>query len=513
VNGQHPLSRRKFILASAGTLAFASAAYQLPAAQQESPQALRARLAADPQRPRYHFLAPAHWMNDPNGPIYRKGDYHMFYQYNPNGAYWGDMHWGHATSRDLIHWKHLPVALAPTPGGPDKDGCFSGSAVDHHGVPTLFYTGVSPEVQCVATSQDMITWKKYAGNPVIAGPPAELTVTGFRDPALWQEGDTWLLVIGSGFKGAGGCALLYESKNLTDWSYLHPPSTGPLDPRVHSDDPVATAEMWECPDFFRLGGERVLLISTQYKVRYYIGKYESRKFQPNLEGIADYGAYYAAKSMVDAKGRRILWGWIQERRTVEAQKAAGWSGAISLPRALSLRSDGALGIEPVAEIEMLRGQAHEFGAQDITPESPPLKGAGGDTLEIVAEFEPGSAEACGLCVRESPYGAERTLITYRRDSNTLAFDSSRSSLNPDATRGVAEGPLHLAANENFQSRLFLDGSVMEVYANGRACLTGRAYPTRAESLGLRLFARGGKARLVSMKVWEMRPISPDRLTT
>jgi beta-fructofuranosidase len=507
------MGRREFILASAGTLGLASAPEKFWAKAQTPDQALRTRLAADPQRPRYHFLAPANWMNDPNGPIYWKGDYHIFYQYNPNGAYWGDMHWGHAISRDMIHWKHLPMALAPTPGGPDKDGCFSGSAIDHDGVPTLFYTGVSPEVQCMATSQDMITWKKYARNPVIAGPPRGLQVVGFRDPALWKEGGRWLLAIGSGFKGAGGCTLLYESKNLTDWTYLHVLSTGALDPSVHSKDPVATGEMWECPDFFALGDKQVLLISTQYKVRYYVGRYEARKFHQALEGMADFGAYYAAKSMVDAKGRRILWGWIQERRTVGAQKAAGWSGATSLPRVLSLRSDGALGIEPVPEIEMLRGRTHEFGAQDVTPDSLPLKGVRGDALEIVAEIAPGSSEACGLRVRESPEGSERTMITYRRDSNTLAFDSRRSSLNLEATRGVMEGPLHLATNESLQLRVFLDGSVMEVYANGRTCLTGRAYPTRADSLGLRPFARGGKARLVSMKVWEMRPISPDRLTT
>src|SRR5438270_8146407 len=127
--------------------------------------------AFDHQRPKYHFLPAAHWMNDPNGPIFWKGKYHMFYQYNPHGAFWGTMHWGHAVSTDMIHWKHLPVALAPTPGGPDKDGVFSGCTVDNDGVPTIIYTGTKPEVQCIATGNDeLTTWKKYKGNPVIAGP-------------------------------------------------------------------------------------------------------------------------------------------------------------------------------------------------------------------------------------------------------------------------------------------------------------------------------------------------------
>src|ERR1035437_1573465 len=111
-------------------------------------------LAGDPHRPQYHLLPAANWMNDPNAPIYWQGQYHMFYQFNPNGAFWGDMHWGHAVSADLVHWKHQPVAMAPTPGGADKDGVFSGCIVADRGVPTAIYTGVNPEVQCIATSDD-----------------------------------------------------------------------------------------------------------------------------------------------------------------------------------------------------------------------------------------------------------------------------------------------------------------------------------------------------------------------
>src|ERR1700746_11506 len=97
----------------------------------------RSKLATDPRRPQYHLLPASNWMNDPNGPIYWRGQYHMFFQYNPNGAYWGDMHWAHAASPDMVHWRHLPIALSPTPGGPDQDGCFSGSAVVNIGVPTF----------------------------------------------------------------------------------------------------------------------------------------------------------------------------------------------------------------------------------------------------------------------------------------------------------------------------------------------------------------------------------------
>ena len=130
----------------------------------------------DPHRPVFHFLPVKNWMNDPNGVIQWNGQYHLFYQYNPHGAFHGTIHWGHAVSSDLVHWRHLPIALTPTPEGLDKDGCWSGCAIDNNGVPTLFYTGVFPQVQCTATSSDdhLLTWQKHP-EPVISAPPQSQT--------------------------------------------------------------------------------------------------------------------------------------------------------------------------------------------------------------------------------------------------------------------------------------------------------------------------------------------------
>jgi beta-fructofuranosidase len=177
-------------------------------------------------------------MNDPNGPIWWKGKYHLFYQLNPHSAVWGDMHWGHAVSPDMLHWRHEPVALAPTPGGPDSEGCFSGSAVVDNGVPTFIYTGVQNappekvtlrdgndklrETQMLAVAEDdgLLHWKKLE-TPVIATPPEGMKVTGFRDPCVWKEADGWYLGVGSGERGKGGCVLLYRSADLRRWEYLH----------------------------------------------------------------------------------------------------------------------------------------------------------------------------------------------------------------------------------------------------------------------------------------------------
>jgi beta-fructofuranosidase len=473
------------------------------------------RLAADPHRPRYHFLPPAHWMNDPNGPIFHGGGYHMFYQHNPNGAFWGTMHWGHAVSRDMVHWKHLPVALAPAAGGPDKDGVFSGCAVINRGVPTLIYTGVSPEVQCLATSNDeMIEWKRHPRNPVIASPPQGLEVTGFRDPCVWWESDLWHMLVGSGFKRVGGTVLLYTSDDLVKWTYHHPLVVGNMDAQSRGDNPVATGEMWECPDFFPLDGKHVLIVSTQGTVRYFVGTYAERKFHPEREGRIDFGAYYAPKSMLDANGRRILWGWILERRTDAAQRAAGWSGVLSLPRVLRLGSSGALEMSPAAELEMLRGKRQSFERLRSKAEgSAPLKGVSGEQLEIAAEFDPGDAEEFGLCVRCAADASEETRILFDRKNQRLQVDSRKSSLSPETRRELSVGTLQLTAGEPLRLRVFLDGSVIEVFANGRACLTARTYPTRADSVGVDLVARGGVATLRSCDVWELRPISKDRLTS
>ena len=511
-------SRRDFLTLSSATvlgrLIALPSGMGLRAAPVEN-EPLQKRLAADPQRPQCHLMPPANWMNDPNGPIFWNGQYHMFYQYNPNGAFPESMHWGHAVSPDMVHWKQFPIALAPTPGGPDKDGCWSGCAVIAGRVPTIVYTGVFPQAQCLARSEDgMTSWRKFAGNPVIAAPPQGMETTGFRDPCVWREADEWFLALGSGIEGQGGIVLLYRSKDLIHWDYLHLLCRGKKEELLPGKDPVSTGEMWECPDFFPLAGKHTLLVSTQGAVIYSVGSYVNHYFRPEVQGKADLGGcYYAARSMVDEKGRRILWGWIKEGRSDAAQRAAGWAGVMSLPRVLTLGPDGTLGMAPAPEIQALRGKHLRFENLPIVPGSSSLlKGVRGDSLEIHAEIEPGASETVGLKVRAAPGGKEETLVTYSRTSGRLLLERERSSLRLDVDRGSQGGPFTLAGDETLNLHVFLDASVIEIFANERACLTCRIYPSRPDSLGLGAFARGGKARLKSLDVWEMRPISPDRLT-
>jgi beta-fructofuranosidase len=470
--------------------------------------ALAERLATDPHRPRYHFVPPAHWMNDPNGLIPWRGEYHLFYQHNPSGVGWGAMHWGHARSHDLVHWDHLPIALAPTPGGPDKDGCWSGCAVDDGGVPTLMYTGIRPQVQCLATgSPDLLAWTKHPGNPVIAAAPEGFGPDDFRDPRVWREEEGWHAAIGTTTAAGLGAVLHYRSPDLRTWEFVGPLLRG-------ADE--GTGRIWECPDFYALGDRHVLVTSPVPLRRtiWFSGAYDGRAFQPQSQGIVDHGGhFYAPQTLLDARGRRIMFGWVWEGRSPEAQRAAGWAGVMSLPRVMSLLPNGSLGAEPVAEVTVLRGEHVGYEGLSL---SPGLLGApadiSGDTLELQITFEagrtslPDQADAFGLAVRRSPDGQEETRIAYHCRDQRLVVDRSRSSLDPDTTREVYSAPLPLRTGQNLSLRVYLDRSVIEVYTNDSACLTSRVYPTRADSLGVALWTSGGRVRVASLDAWTMASI-------
>lgn len=473
-----------------------------------------ARAQIDPHRPRYHFLPREGWLNDPNGLIQWKGTYHLFYQHNPDGAWHGTIHWGHAKSRDLVHWTHLPIALAPTPGSPDEDGCFSGCAVGDHGVPTIIYTGVQGERQlpCLATSDDeLITWHKSPRNPIIVAPPSDLDTVIFRDHSVWNEAGVWYQVIGSGIKDVGATALLYRSDDLRHWEYLHP-----LYGRDKGQsEPMRTGPMWECPDFFALGNRHVLIVSVHDGVApvstiSFVGHYEQHRFTSDRTGSPDFGAsFYAPQSMTDTQGRRIMWGWLREERRREAQRAAGWSGVMSLPRVLSLSPAGALTVAPAPELRVLRGKRDRLVDRVVPPDGlHVMEGVEGAALEIVADFEPGGATAFGLLVRRSSDGREETRIVYDCHQQRLAIDTQRSSLDTNVHAGVHGGTVPLAPGETLRLHVFLDQSIVELFANDLACITERIYPSRADSLGLGFFSEGGTAKLRSMDIWEMQPAWP-----
>jgi beta-fructofuranosidase len=484
-------------------------------------QEMRAALADDRHRPLYHFLAPANWMNDPNGAFLWKGKYHLFYQYNPTGPFWGTIHWGHAVSSDLVHWEDLPIALAPSKNGPDQHGCWSGCVVDDDGVPTAFYTGLEPQSVCLATGDDELKNWKQVDRPTISGPPPDLPLTGFpsitghpsadfRDPFVWREAGRWFMLVGAGVREKGGTALLYGSEDLRHWSYLQPILSGVIG---------TDCDMWECPVLLRFGDYRVLLVCPHPEAKhvYWIaGAWRNGTLQGRRRDKLDWGTYvYAAQCLHDSThDRYLLWTWIKEGRSTEAQHAAGWSGVLSLPKECSLDMHGSLIVKPAAELASLRRESRRIINERLTPAAEnPLAGFQGDCLEIDVELSFDEPAICHLSLRVSPDDAEQTTTIYASNEETLTVDCSRSSLDPAADHQFISAPLSPDQRGRICFRVFLDRSVLEVFVAGQRCVTQRLYPTRENSLGLRFKVTTGSAVIHRLSIWKLAPIWPNKVIT
>jgi beta-fructofuranosidase len=458
-------------------------------------------------------MPAANWMNDPNGLIQWNGTYHMFYQYNPHGAFHATMHWGHASSKDLVTWEHLPIALAPSPGGPDADGIFSGCAVNHEGVPTILYTGVRGDVQlpCLAISHDddLITWEKDSDNPVITSPPAELDTTIFRDHSAWKDGDTWYQVIGSGIEGVGGTALLYRSPDFHTWEFVG--SLVPLD--LVADGVGEEATGWECPDFFESDGRHVLLVSMwahrAINVSYFTGVYEDHLFVPEHQGVVDPGqSFYAPQSFADELGRRIMFGWLRESRSVDSQIEAGWSGVMSLPRILSVLPDGSLGTAPAPEVMQLRGTHRQFVAADVARDKIlDLGDIPGNACELEINLTRGVTGTLKLDILKSPDDSEKSVITYSSETGSLTVDTTTSRYEGSTSVGAFTLQSPVPLTRAVTLRLFIDHSVIEAFLNDEKCISARAYTRRPDSCQIKITWDSSNSIVESVNIWSMAPLS------
>jgi len=495
-------SRRTFLQSSAAAAMLVTLRWPSVA---QTASALEQKLAAEPERPQFHLLPAKNWMNDPNGPIYFNGNYHMFFQYDPLAAVWGDMSWNHAISKDMLHWTHLPVAMTPTPDSPDSFGVFSGSAIQVGQRVYAVYTGTkesTPELatirdgsnkiqesQCLAWSDDpkLITWTKDP-NPVIPRPPAGLDITGFRDPSAWKQGDWYYMTVGSGIAKAGGCVLLYRSKDLKTWQYLHKLTEGKWN-GIPTANPCDDGQMWECPEFFPLDGGHVLIYSTLGKVFWQSGAFDeaAMTFTGTKTGLLDLDAFYAPKTQRDAEGRRILWGWVPERRSDTAMKEAGWSGMMSLPRVLSLDPDGTLRMKILPHAESLRDGSVKAVSAD-----------GEKTLTL--------AKANGelLCSGETNSPMELTLGYGSTELLHISYSPEKHAWTTDGHE------IALEANDQPILHAYVDGSVIELIVSERIGYTKRFYYTDSVAPNIMATVKGSG---IKAQAWKIKPISPNRLTT
>jgi beta-fructofuranosidase len=503
------VTRREF-MSSLASFSAASVISLKLTAQQSSEAAVR--LAADPMRPQFHLLPAGNWMNDPNGPIYFNGLYHMFFQLNPNGSLWGDMNWAHSVSPDMIHWRHLPIALSPTPGGPDAAGCFTGSAIVVGKRVYLVYTGVVDslptkatlrdgkhnylESQCLAWSDDpkLIHWTKQH-DPIVPEPPKNLPIVGFRDPSVWKQDSHYYMTVGTGMPKIGGGVFLYRSDDLRNWTYLHLLASGQWNSKPAAD-PVASGEMWECPELFELDGRHVLIYSTERKVFWETGRLdnETMLFHAEKRGRLDYGKYYAPKTQLDRSGNRILWGWIPETRSEPQLLSAGWAGMMSLPRVLGVDTDGTLRMQFLPELKTLRMGPGVREASLTSETTATLTGGAGEAL-ITGSAESGSFD---LTVKTSFDEKPIMRLNYLPEKRAILIDGEE---------------LNLSSVEAPHVHAYFDGSVVELVVNRQQCYTKRFYYDQARAPDISLHLSGRKIRDLELTVWKINSISDNRLTT
>jgi len=457
------------------------------------------RAARSLYRPRYHFLPPANWMNDPNGTIYIDGEYHLFYQFNPYRPRWGSIHWGHAKSKDLVHWEHLPLALAPD-GGLGELHCFSGCCVlGDDGIPVIFYTRIGffslitlarrYAQQWLATSdREMIIWKKHPANPVLSeqahhgNPPFH-----WRDPYVWRTGTGWRMVLAGQYpQEKFGSVFLYRSADLLHWDFM-----GRL---CRGDESLGKG--WECPNYFRLGEKYVLVVSPYRQVIYSIGSFDGLHHLPETGSgggswhVLDHGkAFYATNTWQDDQGRTLLAGWIK----VDGKGA--WAGCLSLPREVSLGEGGFLTIEPLRELQALRSEHSHFETRPGTRTELLLPEAfEGDCVEILARYDLQGTGQVGfrLCDAKNEY-----LISLDLQEWTLQAVHETARLQAKHTAAVE---LHI----------FIDHSVIEIFINHHEVFTTIFYPETGpghELCSLPFFSAGNGS--ASIDFWKLAeaPIS------
>ncbi|KAG5000659.1 hypothetical protein JHK87_021731 [Glycine soja] len=523
-----------------------------------------------PYRTAYHFQPARNWIN---GPMRYGGLYHVFYQYNPRGATWGNIVWAHSVSKDLVNWTPLDPALFPSQPS-DINGCWSGSATLLPGnKPAILYTGIDSrnrQVQNLAQPKNLSDpflreWVKSPKNPLMEPTSANnIDSSSFRDPTtawLGKDGQ-WRVLVGS-LRETSGTALLYKSKDFVDWVQAEQP--------LHS---TLGSGMWECPDFFpvlsngqlgvdtSLNGDHVrhvlkASLSAKQHDYYMIGSYNATKdvFIPDngtnrFVLSYDYGKYYASKTFFDdGKKRRILLAWVSESSSSADDKKKGWSGIYTIPRTIWLHKSGKQLVQwPVVEIEKLRAYPVNLPPQVLKGgQLLHINGVTATQADIKISFKVNKLKKAEvldnwtdpqiLCKNGSsiiselgPFGLlvfaseglqEYTSISFRifRHQHKylvlLCSDQSRSSLNKDndlATYGtfVDVDPLH----EKLSLRTLIDHSVVESFGGeGRACITARVYPTLAINDKAQIYAFNNgtvDVKITKLNAWSMKKAQINR---
>jgi len=447
----------------------------------------------DPFRPLYHFTGVESWINDPNGPIYHDGKYHLFYQFDPQVP---DAHggwrrskrcWGHAVSDDLVHWADWPVAVWPDTQH-DRGGVYSGNTFVHegkiHGLYTGNVRGHGETYGMLAWSDDGgVTFKKTMVMHNSQRPNAQSPV--HWDAQVWKEGDVWCQLIGGAIEGRKqGAAWLWKSKDLKNWTLQKN-----IAPSIRHG-----RGYWELPYLVPLDGRHVLMVGAGNP--YWIGSYDAKtmEFTPQTPARAvDTGDYYSFNPhMVDDKGpngtqRRLMHGWATIRRPPKVERVPYWESAHSIPRVISIR-DNRLWQEPIPELRCLRHDGQKISKLALAPDKPvQLPALRGDAMEIVASFSRGSAKRCGLIVRADGQGV-----------GTKVWADAGKNFGIEGRANTH----FLKQDDSVDLHVFVDRGILEVYCNGVA-VTHKCYAP-SDRIEVFAFSEGGDATLTGLEAWKMK---------
>ncbi|GFF38042.1 levanase [Aspergillus udagawae] len=508
-----------------------------------------------PYRGQYHFSPQDHWMNDPNGLLYHNGIYHLFFQYNPGGIQWGNMSWGHATSKDLTHWKEQPIALlARGYGGNVTEMYFSGSAVVDVNNTSGFgkggktpivamYTSYYPVAQTLPSGKtiqenqqaqsiaysldDGMTWTTYdAANPVIYNPPAPYQdqYKDFRDPfVFWhEESQKWVVVT---TLAALHKLAIYTSDNLKDWKFVS--EFGPYN---------AQGGVWECPGLFKLpldGGKSTKWVMTiglnpggppgtvGSGTQYFVGDYDGTTFTPDNDNVfpgnstanwMDWGPdFYAAAGYnglpVDA---HVHIGWMNNWQYGQNIPTDPWRSAMSIPRHLALETIGdraTLVQQPQEAWSSILSKRPAYShSYKSVPEGSVNVGTTGETIKIDLGFSAAStASEFAIAVRASADSTEQTLVGYDFVNKQVFIDRTKSGdVSFDKTfASVYRGPLAPSDNGEVKLSIFVDRSSVEVFGGrGETTLTAQIFPSK-DAIYAQLVSTGGATKRVHLNVYNV----------
>lgn len=461
----------------------------------------QAQVDSDPYRLNYHIMPPVGLLNDPNGFIHWRGVYHLFYQWMPFKTGHGAKFWGHYSSPDLVNWTHEEIALTPSDWF-DKNGCYSGSAIDHNGKLMVFYTGnVKDEqnnretYQCMAVSEDGLHFEKQG----VAATLPEGYTAHFRDPKVWKKEDCWYMIVGAQSLQLDGKAVLFRAQNLKEWEHLGDITGG------NTGGLGYFGYMWECPDLFELNGRDVLIVCPQglepdgllyqnvYQAGYFVGTidYEKAEYSHGDFTELDRGfEFYAPQTTLDAKGRRLLVAWMGVPDQHEDQQptiAHKWVHAMTIPRQLSL-IEGKLYQQPVEELRGLRRNEVVYENVILNNQELRLDQVCGKSIE--------------LWIQDMAYEEHSVEISFRNDVRFIynPIEKLATLERKSFVHGLTEAR-HCRVESLSSLHIYLDTSSLEIFINGgEEVFTSRifAYPEN-ESVS---FASKGKFQF-HVKKWDL----------